>query len=179
MDFTTEQIKERLDVLIGQQNDPYKVAEIIKDIFAKTLGVEPKDVWPHYTWSTGRTYHQMLQFNWKGYGAVRVEYKKRKGERHYNWYSGYSTDYTFKSFEVFFYDESKTLLEGIKRCNELSAIARKAIDDSYNLAKKVYKHIKETFAEELKEVSMYSLLSKMSSEQWQIERELKEEEENK
>ena len=175
MDFTTEQIKERLDVLVGEVNDHYKISEIMNKIFVEALGVEPAAIWSHYSWSTSNTYHQTLYFNWKGYGAVRVEYKKKKGERHWNWYSGSSTDYTFKSFEVFFYDENKTLLEAIDNCNNLSEKSKKAQNENYNLAKKIYKHIKETFAKELKGFSMHSLLDKMSREQWRIERELKEE----
>lgn len=181
MDFTTEQIKERLNVLVGQKNDHYEISKIIRTIFVEALEVPEKLIWGHFTWSTSNCYHQTLYFNWNGYRVVRIEYKKKKGDTHWSWYGGSSTDYTFKSFEVFFYDEAKTILEGIKRCNDLSAKSNQHEEKVYSLIKKIYKHIRDTFDEEIKEseTSLWSVITELDRKQYQIMSDLKKEEEVK
>ena len=176
MDFTTKQIEERLNVLIGQQNDHYKVAEIIKDIFAETLNVEKEKIWSYYTWSTSKYYHQTLYFNWRGYGVVRVEYKKKKGEKHYHWYTGSSTDYTFKSFEVFFYNNVKTIFEGIENANKLATKQKENNDNLRNASKEIFKHIKE-YVETLddKNITVADVIKTIDNNKYSFDRELREE----
>lgn len=87
--ITKEDISKKLERLLGEQVDVYKVVNVVRDFFAVQIGFE---VGRTYSWACNR---KTIWFRWRGYCALEVSFRKRVKSR-----LGSHLEYVFVSFDV-------------------------------------------------------------------------------
>ncbi len=138
-------LKEGLDKLIGEKVDYssiYSTMNKAVNSWCDELNLDKT----LFSIQQSRNY-QVFYIEYKRNSVGRVEYKRERGTYHYYCFGEGSYDYTYKSFNISWYnyycDKDKDILEKMKEIDEEIEQKKQRDNDKLNQAKAIYNLIKK------------------------------------